>query len=97
MNCSMNMKKGCVCEEAASKEQQPVFTKIDCCKQITKEINNSSNFQNLTTEVKIDFIVALLLPVYFNSTSTISYNIPFQNINFSPPRDIPVLNSTFRI
>ncbi|MBN8568045.1 MAG: hypothetical protein J0M18_00320 [Ignavibacteria bacterium] len=97
MNCRMNMKKGCVCEDQTDKENSPVINKIDCCKEVVKEINNVSILQILPSEENINFSD----DVFFTENSNLLYDSIHLPIDFklynSPPKDIPILNSNFRI
>jgi hypothetical protein len=91
------MKKGCVCEDQTDKENSPVINKIDCCKEVVKEINNVSILQILPSEENINFSD----DVFFTENSNLLYDSIHLPIDFklynSPPKDIPILNSNFRI
>ncbi len=93
----MNMKKSCVCEESNQKQIQPTLSKVDCCKEVNKEINNTSNFQSIQQEFNSEIVCIITLPTEVSPISEISFTSSNQNINHRPPKDIPVLNSTFRI
>lgn len=95
--CSMNMKKGCYCEEAKQKQFQPIISKTDCCKEVRKEISNTSNFQSIQQEFNSEIVCIVTLPIEVSPISELSFTSSIQNINHRPPKDIPVLNSTFRI
>lgn len=93
----MNMKKGCACEDKAIKENSSSINKIACCKEVVKEINNVSTLQNLSIQENINFYE----DVFFTETADLLYSFTFLPIDFklynSPPKDISVLNSNFRI
>ena len=95
--CNMNMKKSCYCEEANPRQFQPVISKTDCCKEVRKEINNTSNFQLILQEFNSEIVCIITLPVEVTPITDVTYTNSIQNINHRPPKDIPVLNSTFRI
>jgi len=93
----MNMTKSCICDESKQKEVQPVISKTDCCKEVYKEISNKSNFQSIQQEFNSEIVCIITLPIEVSPISEISFASSIQNINHRPPKDIPVLNSTFRI
>lgn len=95
--CSMNMKKSCYCEESQQKEIHPTISKMDCCKEVRKEISNTSNFQSIQQEFNSEIVCLAILPIEVSPISEVSFTSSNQNINHSPPKDISVLNSTFRI
>jgi len=95
--CSMNMKQSCYCEESQQKEIHPTISKMDCCKEVRKEISNTSNFQSIQQEFNSEIVCIVILPIEVSSISEISFISSIQNINQRPPKDISVLNSTFRI
>ena len=95
--CSMNMKKSCYCEESNQKQSEPAISKMDCCKEVRKEISNTSNFQSIQQEFNSEIVCLAILPIEVNPISEISFISSNQSINHSPPKDISVLNSTFRI
>lgn len=97
MNCPMNMKKSVCCCEDKGNDKGEIVNKLNCCKEVTTEINNSSTFQHLSFENKTDlasFIIPLINVI--QSDIAIHYISPL-NSSHSPPRDIQLLNSTFRI
>lgn len=95
--CSMKMQKGCYCEESIKKDLQTEFSKKDCCKEVRKEINNTSNFQSAQNEYNYEFVCIITLPADVKLFSKTSFSNSTLYHNQIPPGDIPILNSTFRI
>lgn len=95
--CSMKMQKGCYCEESPKNNSQTEFSKKDCCKEIRKEITNTSNFQSAQSEYNSEFVCIITLPADIKTLTKSSYSNSTLNFNQIPPGDIPILHSAFRI
>lgn len=94
--CKMNMPKGC-CEETSGVKSNPEFSKPDCCKQIQKEIKNSSNFQQSQKEFNTEFTAIPLFTGHAKLISQANLTETVKSLNHPPPKDLQVFNSIFRI
>jgi len=93
----MNMGKGCYCEESDHSTAQTSFSKIDCCKEVLKEINNTSKFQFIQNGFNTEIVHITTSDIQTIHTSKVFFVSTLQNLHHIPPQDIPILNSTFRI
>ncbi|CAF4859268.1 unnamed protein product, partial [Rotaria sp. Silwood2] len=59
----MNMMKNCICEESHQKASHIEFSKKDCCKEVRKEISNTSNFQSIQQEFNSEIVCIITLPI----------------------------------
>lgn len=95
--CNMSMQKGCQCEETEQGNTQASFSKVDCCKQVLKEINNTSDLKSIQKETISELIFLSVLPAETVNISDYIFAKKIQDPFHIPPKDLPILNCTFRI
>ncbi len=95
--CNMSMQKGCQCEDTDQSNTQASFTKVDCCKQVLKEINNASDLKSIQKETISEIIFLSVIPAETVNISNCIFAKKIQDPFHIPPKDLPILNCTFRV